>query len=79
MWLLNREKSLNGGYSDERKPLLFSLINHIHINKFQIIILVFSESPILVHGGKAGLPCQLIRVKNPPFFLNFNILSIQLH
>lgn len=56
MGLLSSEKSLSGGYSDERKPLFLSLDNHFHINQFHIIIIIFSKFLILAHGGKAKLP-----------------------
>lgn len=56
MGLLSSEKSLSGGYSDERKPLFLSLGNHFHINQFHIIIIIFSKFLILAHGGKVKLP-----------------------
>lgn len=45
------------------KASFLSLINHLHINPFHVIILVFSQSLILAHSRKAGLPCLQIEGK----------------
>lgn len=45
------------------KASFLSLINHLHINQFHVIILVFSQSLIVAHSRKAGLPCLQIERK----------------